>query len=182
MHDDTDITPLPVGSLAPDFKLVDILSGEPYTLRDLRGEIVVLNFWSGECPWSRHFDAYFNERAPLWAQAGIWMLHISSNANEEPTDTEEAVEELGVEQPILDDPGNVVADAFGAQTTPHVFVIDPTGRVAYQGAIDDRSFRQREATVNYLDAALEALDAGRDPDPAETPAYGCTIVRDFGEG
>jgi len=75
-----------------------------------------------------------------------------------------------------------VADAYGAQTTPHAFLIGSDGRLLYQGAVDDRSFRQRQATTNYLDAAVSALLAGRSPDPASTPAYGCTLVRYMAEG
>ncbi len=176
-----DITPLSVGSLAPDFSLTDVLSGETYTLGALRGEMVVLNFWSGECPWSRLYDEYFARRGVEWAEQGIWLLHISSNANETAPDIEEAAYELGINMPVLHDPANAVADAYGALTTPHVFLISPHGRIAYQGAVDDRTFRQREPTVNYLDAAIEAVLAGRTPNPANTPAYGCAIVRDYGE-
>lgn len=174
---DYEISPLPAGSEAPDFELEDILSGDHVRLSALRGAVVVLNFWSGECPWSRQYDEYFSQRAPRWADQDIWLLHISSNASEEPADVEEAAAELGIEQPILWDAGNAVADAYGAQTTPHVFVVGPEGWIVYQGAVDDRSFRQREATINYLDAAIGALLGGFEPDPANTPAYGCAIVR-----
>ncbi len=176
---DETITPLPIGSEAPDFELVDVLSGKTVRLSGLRGAIVVLNFWSGECAWSRLYDEYFIQRAPRWAQQDIWLLHISSNANEEAQDVAEAAAELGVNAPILYDGDQRVANAYGAQTTPHVFVIAPDGRIAYQGAVDDRRFGQHEATVNYLDSAIGALLLGVEPDPAETPAYGCTIVREY---
>jgi peroxiredoxin len=175
------IVPLPVGAVAPDFTLTDALSGETYSLSELAGQIVVLDFWSGECPWSRQYDAYFIERAPEWAAQGIVLLHINSNANETPADIDEVADELGISVPILHDTGNVVADAYGAVTTPHVFVVGPDGRLAYRGAVDDRSFRQREATVNYLDNALAALLAGQRPDPAETQPYGCAIMRQYDE-
>ncbi len=177
---DETIIPLPVGSEAPDFELLDVLSGETVRLSGLRGAIVVLNFWSGECAWSRLYDEYFSQRAPRWAQQDIWLLHISSNANEDANDIAEAAAELGVAGPILHDVGHTVADAYGAQTTPHIFVIAPDGRIAYQGAVDDRRFGQQEATINYLDNAIGALLLGVDPDPAETPAYGCAIVREYG--
>jgi len=174
-----EIVPLPVGAVAPDFTLTDALSGETYSLSSLAGRIVVLDFWSGECPWSRQYDAYFIERAPKWAEQGIVLLHIDSNANETPADIDEMAEEIGISVPILHDEGNTVADAYGAVTTPQVFVIGADGRLAYRGAVDDRSFRQREATVNYLDAALAALLAGQMPDPAETQPYGCAITRQY---
>jgi peroxiredoxin len=174
-----EIVPLPVGAVAPDFTLTDALSGETYSLSSLAGRIVVLDFWSGECPWSRQYDDYFIERAPKWAEQGIILLHIDSNADETPADIDEMAEEIGISAPILHDAGNAVADAYGAVTTPQVFVIGADGRLAYRGAVDDRSFRQREATVNYLDAALAALLAGQMPDPAETQPYGCAIMRQY---
>lgn len=177
---EADITPLTPGTAAPDFKLTDILSGDEVRLSALRGQVVVLNFWSAECPWSRYYDEYFAVRASEWAGQGIWLLHIASNATESPDDIEQKAHELGVNAPVLYDPGNEVADAYGALTTPHLFVIDAGGVIVYQGAVDDRSFRQPEPTANYLDAALDAVRAHRLPDPAQTPAYGCTIVRDFG--
>lgn len=178
---DADIKPLDPGQIAPDFTLEDTLTGEVITLSALQGEIVVLNFWSGECPWSRHYDAYFARRAPEWAQNGVRLLHVKSNLNETPDDVRRWAAETENFAPVLDDADGRVALAYGAQTTPHVFLIDTGGRIAYQGAVDDRSFRQREATVNYLDAAIAAVRAHRMPDPASTPAYGCAIVREFYE-
>jgi hypothetical protein len=72
-----------------------------------------------------------------------------------------------------------VADLYGAITTPHVFILDREGILRYQGAVDNITFRKREATHFFLQEAVEALLAGRLPQPAETPAYGCTIVREI---
>jgi peroxiredoxin len=174
-----EVIPLQSGSEAPDFTLNHVITGEPVTLSALRDQVVILNFWSLECPWSRKFDEYFLTRAPEWEALGVWLLFIDSNDNEAIYDIQDLVEELGIPNPVLRDSGNVVADQYGALTTPHVFVIAGSGTIVYQGAIDDRSFRQQEATVNYLDAALEALMSSRKPDPSDTLAYGCTIVRHF---
>jgi hypothetical protein len=72
-----------------------------------------------------------------------------------------------------------VADLYGALTTPHIFIVDRGGLLAYCGAIDDRSFRRRQATVNYVEAALAALQAGARPEPAQTDPYGCALVREL---
>jgi peroxiredoxin len=176
-----EITPLAVGSDAPDFTLSDVLSGVPLSLSDLRGGVIVLNFWSGECDWSRRYDDYFAERTDQWADKGVRLIHINSNANESATDTDRIAHDLDIMVPILDDTDNAVADAYGATTTPHVFVITTDGHLAYQGAVDDTNFRQKEATVNYLDAAVAAALAGREPAVTATPSYGCTIVRSFDE-
>ena len=176
-----EITPVRAGEYAPDFTLSDVVLGEPFILSQLRGYPVIVNFWSTECPWSRKYDDYFLEKQTQWAEQEIALLFIDSNDNEEVYEMQDLIDELGIIPPVLADPHNEVADAFGAQTTPHVFLIDANGVIVYQGAVDDRSFRQPEATVNYLDAAVEALQKGQQPDPSDTLAYGCTIVRYFEE-
>ena len=170
-------TPLSPGSAAPDFSLADVISGAAVTLSGSLGRGVVLNFWSVECPWTRYYDDYFAERAAQWAGWGLSLLLIDSNAGEHPDEMRDMADAFGLPGPILHDVGNAVADAYGAIATPHVFVIQPDGLIIYQGAVDDRSFVRPEPTVNYLDAAVEALLAGAYPQVAETPAYGCTIVR-----
>ncbi len=172
-----EITPLPVGTLAPDFLLPDVLSQGSIKLSALRGQIVVISFWSMECPWSRHYDGYLAGLPTAWGDQDVRLLLIDSNLNETVEAMRQLAGEIGMPGPLLHDADCAVANDYGALTTPHIFIVDQTGKLAYQGAIDDRNFRQKEATVNYLDAAVEALLAGRAPDPAETPAYGCTIVR-----
>jgi peroxiredoxin len=174
-----EIAPLSAGTLAPDFVLTDVLSQTEYRLSELRGQLVILDFWSVECPWSRKFDDYFLQRAIEWSENGVALLFIASNDNEATYEMQDLAEELGITNPILVDSGNSVADAYGAQTTPHVFVLDTNGEIVYQGAVDDRSFRQQEATVNYLDEVVDALLAGEIPGYTEMPAYGCALVRHF---
>ncbi len=164
------------GNTAPGFVLAD-LDGMTHCLADYVGDVVVLDFWSAECPWSCHYDGWLVERASEWARDGVRLLAIASNVNETVAFLRETVAERGITFPVLLDPGSAVADHYGAVTTPHIYVVDQTGKLAYQGAIDDRTFRQREASVNYLDQAIAALLAGHEPDPARTDPYGCTIVR-----
>ena len=73
----------------------------------------------------------------------------------------------------------VALDAYGVQTLPHLFVIDARGLLRYRGAFDDVTFRQRTPTRFYLKDAVDRLLAGQTPNPAETPAYGCAVVRYF---
>ncbi len=79
---------------------------------------------------------------------------------------------------VLIDAEQIVADLYDAQTTPHVFVIDRSGILRYRGAVDDVTFRQRKPIRFFLDEAVEALLDGHLPALAETPAYGCAIVRE----
>jgi peroxiredoxin len=164
---------------APAFALTGI-DGQTYRLSGYAGSIVVLDFWSARCPWSQHYDGWLAEQAPRWAGQGIHLLAVAANVDEDPALIAAAAAERGLTFPILLDAGCRAADGYGVETTPHIFVIDRAGRLAYRGAIDDRSFRQRTATRSYLSDALEALLAGRLPDPAETRPYGCALVR-FGD-
>ena len=161
------------GAPAPNFTLKD-LNGEPHTLTEARGKIVVLVFWSAECPWSAKADRSLDRMQAEWEEDVI-ILAVASNANESQAEIEEAAGKRGVETVLLD-PGAQTAKAYGAKITPEVFVIDREGRLRYQGAFNDATFRQPEPTCNYLWQAVEALLADENPVPDEIPAYGCTIV------
>jgi peroxiredoxin len=165
---------MPINTLAPDFSLSDT-SGRYHTLLDYRGQIVVVNFWSAECPWSERADAHLLQVVRHMA-GRVVVLPISSNLNETDELTREAIQSRGLDF-VLQDENCAVADAYAAQTTPHVFVIDGTGVVRYQGAVDDVTFRKRNPERFYVMEALSALDDGHLPDVQETQPYGCTIVR-----
>lgn len=163
-----------IGKPAPDFSLPD-LDGTSNRLYDLRGKIVVLNFWSATCPWAQVADEAIaaievlrDERIVLWS--------IASNVDETPEQIRDVAEERGLPCVLLDT-GYAVADMYEAVTTPHVFVVDAEGILRYRGSVDDRSFRQRSPTINYLADALSALLEGKEPATTETPGYGCAIVR-----
>ena len=163
-----------IGQAAPDFALPD-LRGVVHHLSDQRGEILILNFWSAECPWSERADQELTLSLVRWqGQVRLWT--IASNANETPQQIQTAAEARDLPVVLLD-PNHEVADLYGAVTTPHLFLVDPSGSLRYQGAIDDITFRKRTATQHYLQLAVEALLAGDQPELAETPPYGCTIVR-----
>lgn len=167
-------TKVPNDQPAPDFTLKD-LSGKPYTLSDLRGNLVILNFWSAECPWAKRTDEKLMPLVQEWDQ-GINLLPIASNANEEPVMLKQVAEERNLPV-VLHDKNQRVASLYAVQATPHIFLVDEEGIVRYQGAFDDVTFRQKTPSQQYLRDALDAILAGRQPDPAQTPPYGCAIVR-----
>jgi peroxiredoxin len=165
---------LPTNQKAPDFTLLD-LDGESHSLHEYEGQVVILNFWSAECPWSQRSDEKIIDYLHNW-DSGVQYLPIASNANEGQQIISAAAKTRQLPL-ILRDPDHQVADLFGAATTPHLFVIDADGILRYQGAFNDVTFRQPEPTINFLFLAVDALRAGALPDPAETLAYGCAIVR-----
>jgi len=164
------------GIPAPDFTLSD-LEGVSHSLSNYRGRIVLVNFWSAECPWSERADNQFKSWLPEWGTRVI-LLTIASNVNESGQQVREVSHQRGI-APVLLDSACKVADAWGAQTTPHAFVVDEAGLLRYQGAVDDVTFRQRTPRRYYVREAVEALLAGRLPEVASSPAYGCTIVREI---
>lgn len=161
---------------APDFELPD-LQGIPQRLSDYRGKTVILNFWSAECPHSERTDRYLLELLPAW-EGEVFLLSIASNRNESAQMLVEAAETRRLPWVLLDSE-QTVANLLEAVTTPHVFLIDRDGILRYRGAVDDVTFRHRQATRWYLREAVEALLQGRLPELAETPAYGCAIVREI---
>jgi peroxiredoxin len=158
---------------ASDFTLQD-LAGRSHRLSDQRGRIVIVNFWSAECPWSERADREMTGYLAQWGDS-VGLVTLAANRNESDEMCREAARARGL--PFVLRADDQLLDAFGAQTTPHLFVLDADGILRYRGALDDITFRHREAGRRYLWEAVEALRQGRLPDPAETPAYGCTVVR-----
>jgi peroxiredoxin len=161
---------------APEFQLPD-LQGVLHKLSDSLGRIVIVNFWSAECPHSERADRSTIACLVKWGE-DVQLLSIAANRNESLPILEEASRARRLPT-VLMDAEHIVADLYQAVTTPHVFVVDRDGLLRYRGAIDDVTFRQRKATRFYLEEAVEALLAGQVPKLQETPAYGCTIVREI---
>jgi thiol-disulfide isomerase/thioredoxin len=165
---------LAINQPAPDFALPD-LEGVVHRLSDYRGRIVVLNFWSAECPWSEATDAEIGADSEAWG-ARLVHLRVAANSNE-PDELLRSVIQSRPGGILLKDTQARVADLYAAQTTPHLFLVDFEGFLRYKGAVHDRTFRQRVPTRFYLREAVTALLAGNLPEIQETPPYGCTIVR-----
>ena len=159
----------------PDFEL-PALDGRLYRLSDHRGKIVIVNFWSCECPQSERTDRTLLSMLVQWQD--VVLLTVASNRNES-VEAIKTVAEARHLQTVLLDQNSRVADQFKAKTTPHVFVIDHAGVLRYRGAVDNVTFRQRVPTRFFLDEAVESLLEGHFPALAESPAYGCSIVREI---
>jgi peroxiredoxin len=160
---------------APDFQLPD-LQGVLHRLCDSLGRIVIVNFWSAECPHAERADRSMMACLVQWGQ-DVQLLSVAANRNETAQMVEEAARARRLPLVLLD-AEHLVADLYEAVTTPHAFVVDREGILRYRGAVDDVTFRQRKVTRFYLEEAVEALLDNRVPELQETPAYGCTIVRE----
>jgi len=163
-----------IGRPAPDFALPD-LAGSPHRLEAMCGRILVLVFWAADCTHSERANRALAVLRPGWGErVEVWW--VASNPNESLDRLREAAhgEQIG---PVLVDGDQAVAELYGAAATPHVFVIGADGALRYAGAPDDVALRTPTPTRAYLAQAVEALLAGREPDPAETPPFGCALVR-----
>jgi len=161
---------------APDFALHDLENGL-HRLSDHRGKIVIVNFWSAECPHSDRTDRALLAGLHRWAGA-VTLLPIASNRNETAELLRAAARARGLPVVLLD-ADHAVADLFDAQTTPQIFLIDAAGILRYRGAVDDITFGRHTATRSYLDEAVQSVLEGRDPALAETRAFGCSITREI---
>jgi peroxiredoxin len=164
-----------INRLAPDFELRG-LDGSIHRLSDYRGRIVVVNFWSMDCPHVTRTDALILAAMKRWGE-DVVLLAIASNANESLSALENASRSRGLPT-VLIDAKQEAADAYAAQVTPEVHVIDREGVVRFHGPADDVSFCQRVATRSYVEDAVDALLAGELPAVTEVPAFGCTIIRE----
>jgi peroxiredoxin len=173
------------GQPAPDFTLADT-QGKPMHLADLKGKYVVLEWTNPGCPFVRN---HYNTRNMQGLQSEwvaknvVWLSIDSSNRSSwdfmEPSRLSEWMQTKGAAQSaVLVDPDSATARAYQAKTTPHMFVIDPTGKIVYAGAIDDRpSTRPADplAANNYVRAALTQATSGMPVATAATTPYGCSI-------
>jgi thiol-disulfide isomerase/thioredoxin len=149
--------------------------GNVFSLDEMRNWIVVLNFWSAECTWCERVDDELINFLDGWKDQVI-VVWIASNANE----TSEFIEGVASVRNlpvVLVDEQQQIANLYGAETTPHFFIVDRKGKLAYQGAWDDITFRQRTATQVYVPRVVKALHDDQTPEVSQTQPYGCVLVR-----
>jgi peroxiredoxin len=164
-----------LGKPALNFTLND-LDGHAHSLANYHGRIVVINFWSAECPHAARVDLGLLPLLERWGD-DVQVLQIASNSNEPLEMLHHISKERSTPGIVLHDPGHAIADLYAAITTPHIFIVDADGLLQYHGAYDDVSFRQRESTRNYLEDVVEALLTGSKPEVVSVPSFGCTIAR-----
>jgi peroxiredoxin len=173
------------GQAAPDFTLADT-HGKTVHLSDFRGKYVVLEWTNPGCPFVRNHYSTRNMQGlqSEWvAKNVVWLSVDSSNRSSwdfmEPAKLGEWMQTKGAAQSaVLVDPESATARLYQARTTPHMFVIDPSGKIVYAGAIDDRpSTRPADppAANNYVRAALTQATSGMAVATAATTPYGCSI-------
>ena len=176
---------LEIGSKAPltDVKMKDI-SGKMLSLEDLKKENGLLVIFScNTCPFVLGWEDQYPELGKHTAKNEIGMVLINSNEGKRKDDDSlEAMKkhfkEAGYNTPYVIDENHKLADAFGAKTTPHVYLFDRDMKLVYRGAINDK-YENKEATATkfYLNNAIEQLVKGQKIDNPTTQERGCSIKR-----
>jgi len=167
----------PVQKPAPDFTLMD-QKGNTVKLSDFKGKVVVLEWTNTDCPFvQRHYKAgTMATLAKIYAPRGVVWLAINSSYSMNQEKNAVWAEKQQIAYPVLDDHAGTVGKAYGAKSTPHMFVLDAAGNIVYQGAIDnDASGERKEGVVNYVAQALNEVLAGKPVSIPETKSYGCSV-------
>jgi len=174
-----------LGKPAPDFSLPDSF-GNTHELSDYAGKTVVLEWTNHDCPYvKKHYKSNNMQtlQKELTDQGVVWFSVISSKPGSQGYVEADKANELTTSRSahptaVLFDPAGDTGRAYGARTTPQMFIIDPQGTLVYMGAIDDQPSARAsslEGANNYVRAAMEDLKAGREIQVAQSTPYGCSV-------
>ncbi|HEX4638946.1 MAG TPA: thioredoxin family protein [Chthoniobacterales bacterium] len=175
----------PVGSAAPDFSLKDT-KGQTHSLSQHKGKYVVLEWFNPECPFvKKHYgsDNMQKLQKEFTGKGVVWLTIDSSSEGAEGYLTADAANKIMSQwktnmTALLLDPDGVAGKAYGAKNTPDMIVINPEGKIVYEGAIDSKASPNPAdipASTNYVKAALDESLAGKPVSNAQTKPYGCSV-------
>ncbi|HBH26575.1 MAG TPA: thioredoxin family protein [Rhodospirillaceae bacterium] len=173
------------GQVAPDFTATDI-TGATFSLAEHKGKPVVLEWTNPDCPFvKKHYDTGNMQtiQAKASEMGAVWVSINSSAPGKQGALTAQEAQAWVAGQGAAPthyvlDPSGDLGRLYGAKVTPHIFVVDKDGVLAYAGAIDDNDSSAPESVEgagNYALAALEDLSEGRAVETPETRAYGCSV-------
>ena len=169
-----------VGAAAPTFIAKD-LAGKPVALADFKGKFVVLEWTNPDCPYVRkHYNSGNMPTTQKQAVTkGVVWLSVSTGDTHTPAELQSWQKtKSATPTATLTDADGKIARAYGARTTPHMYIIDPQGTLIYAGAIDSKATSNPSdiaTATNYVDQALDEAMAGKTVSRATTQAYGCTV-------
>ena len=153
--------------------------GKTASLSDYRGKIVVLEWLNFECPFSLYHYKTVKTMANLakkYKTKNVVWIAINSTSHTTQQANIDFAKDNKLAYTILDDRSGKVGHAYGAQTTPHMYIINPRGRIVYEGAIDNAPMgRAKDSVINYVNEALAGLTTGKAISTARTKPYGCSV-------
>jgi peroxiredoxin len=173
---------LALGTKAPDFSLLNTVSGQTLSLPELRAErATVVMFICNHCPYVKHVQVALVQLASDYQPRGVNFVAISSNdaaayPEDAPDKMKQVAQQFGYPFPYLHDETQAVAKAYDATCTPDFFVFDNELRCVYRGRMDDSTpGNGRPVTGSELRAALDAVVAGKPVGAEQQPSLGCNI-------
>ena len=177
--------PPPVGTAAPDFSLTDA-KGETYSPSQYKGKYVVLEWFNPECPFvKKHYGSgNMQKLQEEYTGKGVVWLTIDSNApGSEGNLSADAASKVMTgwktrQTALLLDPEGKAGRAYGAKNTPNMVVINPEGKIVYEGAIDSKATPNPADipnSTNYVKVALDESLAGKPVTTSTTKPYGCSV-------
>jgi peroxiredoxin len=175
----------PVGSDAPDFSLTDA-KGKTHSLSEYKGKYVVLEWFNPECPFvKKHYGGgNMQKLQEQYTNKGVVWLTIDSNApgtegNLSPEQAEKVASAWKTKQTaLLLDPEGKAGRAYAAKNTPNMVIINPEGKIVYQGAIDSKATPNPgdiPSSTNYVKVALDESLSGKPVSNPTTKPYGCSV-------
>lgn len=177
---DDEVTTLKLGARMPEFELTDFRGKTWNSDQFAKKKAVAVIFMGIECPLVRLYSSRLSEIQKKYSDDGVQLVGINSNLQDSMVELSAFARDTGISFPLLKDPRNRVADSFGAQRTPEVFVFDQDKKLVYRGQIDDQYTygRQRpEVGKQYVVDALEGVLQGTEIETQLTDPIGCIIGR-----
>ena len=175
----------PVGSTAPDISATDS-KGKTQTLSQYKGKYVVLEWFNPECPFvKKHYGSGNMQKLQeeFTGKGVVWLTIDSSAPGHEGNLTAEQANQKIAEwkahsSALLLDPDGKAGRTYGAKNTPHMFVINPEGKIVYEGAIDSKATPNPAdiaSSTNYVKVALDESLAGKTVTTPSSRPYGCSV-------
>jgi|SRR6202521_4569950 len=175
----------PVGAAAPDISATDS-KGKTQTLSQYKGKYVVLEWFNPECPYvKKHYGSGNMQKLQeeFTGKGVVWLTINSSAPGLEGNLTAEQANQKIAEwkahsTALLLDPDGKAGRTYGAKNTPHMFVINPEGKIVYEGAIDSKATSNASdiaSSTNYVKAALDESLAGKTVTTPSSRPYGCSV-------
>jgi len=173
---------IPLGTAAPDFLLIDTVSGKRLSLADVKSSVAtVIMFICNHCPYVKHINAELVRLANDYQPKGVSFVAISSNdvanyPDDAPDKMTTTAEALGYPFPYLYDETQAIAKAYDAACTPDFYIFDKNLTLVYRGQLDgSRPKTEISVTGKDIRTALEAILSGTPVSQEQIPSIGCNI-------
>ena len=178
----TASTMLPLGTTAPDFSLLEVVSGQTLSLKDVTGEKgLLVMFICRHCPFVKHIQDQLAQLGHDYQSQGLGIVAISANnaashPDDAPDSLKEMAEQVGFTFPLLYDETQAIAKAYKAACTPDFFLFDGDTKLVYRGQLDDsRPGNDQPVTGQDLRTAIDLVLAAKPAPTEQKPSIGCNI-------